>query len=56
MSLLNYHFIVIYIIHKKLGLLKINLNYLKDSIFEYFLMEYNRFFIFFRKKFFFHNI
>ena len=34
MSLLNYNFAMIYIIYKMLALLKNNLNYLKDSIFE----------------------
>ena len=34
MSLLNYNFAMIYIIYKMLALLKSNLNYLKDSIFE----------------------
>ena len=37
MSLLNFSFAMIYIIHKMLVLLKNNLNYLKDSIFEWFL-------------------
>ena len=36
-SLLNCNFAMIYIIHKMLVLLKNNLNYLKDSIFECFL-------------------
>ena len=34
MALLNYNFAMIYIIYKMLALLKNNLNYLKDSIFE----------------------
>ena len=33
----NFHFIIIYIIHKMLVLLKHHLNYLKDSIFKCFL-------------------
>ena len=33
-SLLNFNFVIIYIIHKMLVLLKNNLNYLKDSIFK----------------------
>ena len=37
MSLLNFNFLMIYIIHEMLVLLKINLNYLKDSIFKCFL-------------------
>ena len=41
-SLLNFNFVRIYIIHKMLLLLKNHLNYLKDSIFECFLKEYNR--------------
>ena len=46
MSLLNYDFVVIYIIHEILVLIENHLNYLKDNIFECFL----------RKKYFFHNI
>ena len=38
----KFNFIMIHIIHKMLVLLKNNLNYLKDSIFRYFLKEYNR--------------
>ena len=37
---------MIYIIHKMLVLLKNNLNYLKDNLFESFFREYNRLFIF----------
>ena len=37
MSLSNFNFVVIYTIHKILVLIKNNLNYLKDSIFECFL-------------------
>ena len=33
---------MIHIIHKTLVLIKNNLNYLKDIIFEYFFNEYNR--------------
>ena len=36
-SLLNFNFVMIYIIHKILVLLKDHLNYLKDNIFKYFL-------------------
>ena len=50
MSLLNISFVTIYIIHKMLVLLKNNLNYLKDSIFECFLKEYNRLLLFFSKE------
>ena len=41
MSLLNFNFIMTYIIHKILVLCKNRLNYLKDSIFECFLKKYN---------------
>ena len=42
MSLLNFSFVMIYIIHKILVLLKNHLNYLKDNIFECFFKKYNR--------------
>ena len=48
MPLLNLNFFMIYIIHKMLVLLKNYLNYLKDSIFECFLKEYNRLLFFFK--------
>ena len=48
---LKFIFVMIYIIHKLLVLLKNHLNYLKDIIFECIFKEYNR-----RKKIFFHNI
>ena len=35
-SLLNLNFVMIYVIHKTLVLIKIHLNYLKDNIFECF--------------------
>ena len=38
----NFNFVMIYIIHKMLVLLKNNLNHLKDSIFKWFFKEYNR--------------
>ena len=38
----NFNFVMIYIIHKVLVLLKNNLNHLKDSIFKWFFKEYNR--------------
>ena len=41
MPLLNLNFVMIYIIHKILQLLKYYLNYLKFSIFECFLKKYN---------------
>ena len=37
MSLLHFNFVIIYIIHKMLVMLKNYLNYLKDSIFQLFL-------------------
>ena len=49
MSLLNFNFVMIYIIHKMLVLFKNYLNYLKDSILEFFFKEY----FYFLKKFFF---
>ena len=42
MLLLNFYFGIIYIVHKMSVLIKNNLNYHKDSIFECFLREYNR--------------
>ena len=39
MSLLNFNFVIIYIIHKMLILLK---NHLKDNIFQSFFKKYNR--------------
>ena len=53
MSLLNFSFVMIYIIHKILVFIKNNLNYLKDNIFEFFLSIVD--FYFFLTKFF-HNI
>ena len=41
MSLLNFNFVIIYIIHKILALPKNNLNHLKDNIFECFFKKYN---------------
>ena len=48
-SILNFSFVMIYIIHKILVLLKNHLNYLKDNIFECFFKKYNRL-LFFSKK------
>ena len=42
MLLLNVNFVMVYIIHKILILLKNDLNYLKDNIFECFFKKYNR--------------
>ena len=52
-SLLNFNFVIIYIIHKMLLLLKNHQKYLKNSIFECFLKEYSRLFFLI---IFFHNI
>ena len=52
MPLLNLNFVMIYIIHKILVLIKNHLNHLKDNIFECFLKRYNRL-LFFKKKIFF---
>ena len=46
MSLFNFNFVMIYIIHKILALTKNHLNYLKDNIFECFFKKYNRLLIF----------
>ena len=48
MPLLNFTFVMIYIIHIILVLLKNHLNYLEDSIFEWFFKEHNR--LFFKKR------
>ena len=45
MSLLNLNFVMIYINHEMLVLLKSQLNSLKDNIFEYFFKEHNRLFL-----------
>ena len=50
-SLLNFSFVRIYIIHKMLVLLKNHLNYLKDNIFKCFFKKYNRLLFFFKKLF-----
>ena len=51
-ALLNFNFVIIYIIHKILVLFKNHLNYLKDDIFKFFFKKYNRL-PFFKKKCFF---
>ena len=48
MSLLNFNFVMIYIIHKILVLIKNHLNYPKDNIFKCFFKKYNRL-LFFKK-------
>ena len=53
MSLLNFNFVMIYIIHKMLLLLKNHVNYLRNSIFECFL---RRVIFFLLKKAFFLNM
>ena len=40
MSLSNFNFVMIYIIHKILTLLKNHLNYFQDNIFKYFFKDY----------------
>ena len=42
MLIFNFNFVMIYLIHKMSLLLENHLNYLKDSIFKYFLKEYNK--------------
>ena len=56
MSLLNFNFIMIYIIHEILELLKNHLNYLEDNIFECFFKNYNRLLSFHNNKFFLSHI
>ena len=40
--LLNFNFVMIYIIHEILVLIKNHMTYRKGSIFEYLFKEYNR--------------
>ena len=47
MLLLNFNFVIIYIIHKILVFLKNHLNYLKDINFECFFNKYYSFLFFF---------
>ena len=54
-SLLNFDFARIYIIHKILIMIKNHLNYLKDNILELFFKKYNRL-LFLKKQFFFQKI
>ena len=56
MSLLNFNFVLTYIIHKMLVLPENYLNYFKDNIFEWFFKEYNRVLFFLKKNNFIHNI
>ena len=56
-SLINFRFVMIYIIHKMLVLLHNNLNYHKVNIFECFFKEYGRHLLFFLIIFFLtHNV
>ena len=53
-SILNFNFVMIHIIHRILVLIKNHMNYLKDNIFKFFFKKYNRLFlktIFFFKKY-----
>ena len=52
MSLLNFNFVMIYIIHKILAFLKNHLNYLKDNILECFLKKCNRLLFLLKNDFF----
>ena len=54
MSLLNFNFVMIYRTHEMFVLLKINLYYLKDSIFKCFLRSIIEFYL--KEKISFHNI
>ena len=56
MPLLSLNFVMIYIIHKMLLLLKNHPNYIKDIIFKCFFEECNRLLSFSKKLIFFHNI
>ena len=56
MSLLNFSFVMIYIVCKMLVLLKNYLNYLKDNIFECFFKKHNKLLFFKKKIIFLHNI
>ena len=49
MSLLNFNFVMIYVIHKILVLLKNHLNYFKSSIYECFSKTLIDFYLFYRK-------
>ena len=49
MSLLNFNFVMIYVIHKILVLLKNHLNYFKSSIYECFSKTIIDFYLFYRK-------
>ena len=55
-SHLNFKFVMIYIIHKMLLLIKNHLHYLKDSILNAFSMSIIDFYFLKKNNFFFHNI
>ena len=50
MSLLNFNFFMIYIIHKMLVLPKSHFNSIKDNILKYFFKKYNRILLFLKKR------
>ena len=52
-SLLNFNFVIIHIIHKILVLIKNHINYIKDNIFEFFLKSIIDFYFLKKKIFFF---
>ena len=56
MSHLNFDFVMVYVIHKILVLLKNRLSYLKDNIFECILRSKTDFFFFKKKNSLFCNI
>ena len=43
-SVLNFNFVIIHIIHKILLFIKTHMNCLKNNIFEFFFKKYNRLF------------
>ena len=47
MSILNFNFVMIYIVHKMLVLIKNNFNYFIDSIFECSFKDCNKLLIFY---------
>ena len=53
MSLLNFNFVIIYIVHKILVLIENYLNYLKDNIFECCFKKYIRLLFLLKEVFFF---
>ena len=46
MSLLDFNFVMVYLVHIILTLLKNHLNYIRENIFECFFKKYNRLLIF----------